>query len=279
MSQLNRAELFRKMHTDHPLVLPNAWDAASARVLELAGAKAVGTTSGGISWSLGKSDGQKLTREEMMRMIRYIVDAVDIPVSADVESGYGTGSLVDVATTMRAVVDAGAAGINIEDSPGHQGEALLPSEEHADRVQAARKATEDADGDLVINARIDTYILQVGAPEDRYEETVRRANTYLAAGADCVFVPGVIDAETIGSLAAAIDGPFNVMAMPGAPPLKKLAELGVARVSVGSAITQLALGVTQRAARELLDSGTYESLQGGMSFAEANGLFDHRFRS
>lgn len=275
MSQRNRAGLFREMHTDHPLVLPNAWDAASARVLELAGARAIGTTSGGISWSLGRSDGQNLTREQMMRMVRYIVDAVDIPVNADVESGYGTGSLVDVARTIRAVVDAGAAGINIEDSPGRQGEALLPSEEHAERVHAARKAAE-ADGDLVINARVDTYILQVGAPETRFGETVKRANAYLAAGADCVFVPGVIDAETIGSLAVAIDGPLNVMAMPGAPPIKELAELGVARVSVGSAITQLTLGVTQHAARELLDRGTYESLQGGLSFAEANGLFSRR---
>ena len=267
------------MHMDRPLVLPNAWDAASARVLEQAGAKAIGTTSGGISWSLGRSDGQNLTREEMMRMVRYIVDAVDIPVNADVESGYGTGSSADVAKTIRAVVGAGAAGINIEDSPGRQGEALLPSEEHAERVHAARKAAEDADGDLVINARVDTYILHVGAPEGRYKETVRRANAYLAAGADCVFVPGVIDAEAIGSLAAAIDGPLNVMAMPGAPPLKELAELGVARVSVGSAITQLTLGVTQHAARELLDRGTYESLKGGLSFAEANSLFDHRSRN
>lgn len=158
MRQQDRAAYFRLLHTDGPLVLPNAWDAASARVIEVAGASAIGTTSAGISWSYGCGDGQKMRREEMIRMVRHIVQAVDIPVTADIEGGYGTGSPQDVAGTAHAVVDVGAVGINLEDSPGHDGEPLLAPQAQAERIHAAREAAFAAGGDLVINARPDVTL-------------------------------------------------------------------------------------------------------------------------
>lgn len=273
MSQRDRAAHFRQLHTQRPLVLPNAWDAASARVIEQAGAPAIATTSAGVSWVFGRGDGQRLRRDEMIQMVRYIVESVDVPVTADIEGGYGTGSLRDVAETAQAVVAAGACGINLEDTPGRDGETILSPEAHAERIRAARQAALDAGGDLVINARIDVYLFQVGAPETRFEATVQRANLYRAAGADCLFVPGVIDAEIIAALVRAIDGPVNVMAKPGAPSIPELGRLGVARVSLGPALILAALTTTQQAARELLEHGTYRTLDNSLSFSETNRLF------
>jgi 2-methylisocitrate lyase-like PEP mutase family enzyme len=273
MTQTERAAYFRRLHDTRPLVLANAWDAASARVIEKAGAPAIASTSAGVSWAHGRADGQTLRREEMLQAIRAMVQAVAVPVTADIEGGYGSGSVDDVAETVRALVAIGAAGINLEDSPGRDGERLLEPAAHVERIRAAHDAARDAGGDLVINARIDVYLFQVGAPETRFDAAVRRANLYREAGADCLFVPGVIDAGTIAALAKAIDGPLNIMAMPGAPRTSQLAQLGVARVSVGPAIAQVALRATWRAARELLDQGTYGKSEDSLPFGEANGMF------
>jgi 2-methylisocitrate lyase-like PEP mutase family enzyme len=273
MSQADRAAHFRRLHQNRPLVLPNAWDAASARVIELAGASAIASTSAGVSWALGRPDGQKLDRGEMIEVIRRMVRAVTVPVTADIEGGYGSGSTGDVAETVRAVIGAGAVGINLEDSPGSDGRVLLAPERQAERIQAARAAAQATGIDLVINARTDVYLFQAVPPDARFDETVRRGMLYLEAGADCLFVPGVIDADTIGALVKAIDGPVNIMAGPGAPTTKQLGQLGVARVSVGPAITLAALGITHRAARELLERGTYGGLGDAMPFGEANGMF------
>jgi 2-methylisocitrate lyase-like PEP mutase family enzyme len=209
----------------------------------------------------------------MIRMVRYITEAVSVPVTADIEGGYGTGSADDCAETARAVIAAGGVGFNLEDSPGQRGEPLLKPAVHAERIRAARQAVVAAGGDAVINARTDVYLLQVDAPETRFGEAVRRANTYRAAGADCLFVPGVVDAETIAALVQAIDGPVNVMAGPGAPGIRHLGQLGVARVSLGPALALTALETTRRAAREVLEQGTYRTLEQGLSFGEANGMF------
>ena len=273
MSQRDRAAHFRQLHEQRPLVLPNAWDAASARVIEQAGAQAIATTSAGVSWVFGRGDGQKLRRDEMIQMVRYIVETVDVPVTADIEGGYGTGSPRDVAETAQAVIAAGACGINLEDTPGRDGEPLLAPVAHAERIRAARQAALDAGGDLVINARIDVYLFQVGAPETRFDATVERAHLYRAAGADCLFVPGVIDAETIAALVKAIDGPVNIMAKPGAPSIPELGRLGVARVSLGPSLILAALTTTQQAARELLEHGTYQTLENSLTFGETNRLF------
>jgi 2-methylisocitrate lyase-like PEP mutase family enzyme len=273
LSQSDRAVYFRQLHTGRPLVLPNAWDAASARVIELAGALAIASTSAGVSWSHGHSDGQKLRREEMLRAIRSMVETVAVPVTADIESGYGSGSTHDVAETVRALIAIGVVGVNLEDSPGRNGEVLLAPAVHAARIGAAREAALGAGGDLVVNARTDVYLFQVGAPETRFDAAVERANLYRAAGADCLFVPGVIDADTIAALVRAIDGPLNIMAMPGAPTTSQLGQLGVARVSVGPGIAQAALAATQRAARELLVQGTYGRPEESLPFGDVNGMF------
>lgn len=277
-SQADRATLFRRLHERRPLVLPNAWDAASARVIELAGAPAIASTSAGVSWALGRPDGQRLDRDEMIEVIRRMVRAVTLPVTADIEGGYGSGSTADVAETVRAVIGAGAVGINLEDSPGSDGQVLLAPERQAERIEAARAAARPTGVDLVINARTDVYLFQAVPPEARFDETVRRARLYRSAGADCVFVPGLADADAIAALVRATEGPLNVMAGPGAPTTKQLGKLGVARVSVGPAIAQAALAATQRAARELLEQGTYGELANAIPFGEVNGMFAGRFR-
>ena len=260
MTQSEQVARFRQLHTRRPLVLPNAWDAASARVIEAAGASAIATTSAAVSWSFGRRDGQKLRREEMLQVIGNIVKSVNVPVSADMESGYGNGSGEDVADTVQALIAMGVAGINIEDSPGREGQMLLSPDEQAERIRTARQAATSMGADFVINARTDLYLFQVGDVKTRLSAVVERARLYQGAGADCMFVPGVIDRSTITKLVEAIEGPLNIMAMPGAPDAKQLGEIGVARVSVGPWIAQAALATAERAVRELIEQGTYTSL-------------------
>lgn len=275
MDRSERVALFQEMHDERLLVLPNAWDAASAAAMERAGAAALGTTSAGVCWAHGRADGQTLSRDEMVRAVRTIVEAVAIPVTADIEGGYGDGTPDDVAATVRAVIDAGAVGINLEDAPGRGGELLLTVAEQVERLRAARSAADAVDADLFINARTDVYLAEFGAPESRLDEALRRGEAYLAAGADCVFVPGVIDAETIATLARELGGPLNVMAGPGAPPIPELAALGVARVSVGPAIIVAVLDTVRRATAELLEAGTYGTLAGDLTFLDVNGWFSN----
>jgi 2-methylisocitrate lyase-like PEP mutase family enzyme len=274
MTRHDRVAAFRSLHqpqTGSILVLPNAWDALSSRIIEHAGARAIATTSAGVSWALGCPDGEGVSRAEMLAAVRRIVRAVRVPVSADVEGGYGMGTADDVAETVRGVIDAGAVGINLEDAPGRDGQPLLPVEQQQRRIGAARAAA-GSDG-LFINARVDVYLRSVGEEGGRLAETIRRARAYGEAGADGVFVPGVIDAATIRRLRVEIPLPLNVMAMAGAPPIGELARLGVARVSLGPAITLAAVGRIRAAAVELLGRGSYDALADGPSFAEVNGLF------
>jgi 2-methylisocitrate lyase-like PEP mutase family enzyme len=273
MNQADQTKIFRQLHSQRPLILPNAWDAVSARVIERAGAQAIATTSAGIAWAHGFGDGQQLERDQMMKAIREIVQAVSLPVTADIEGGYGTGSPEDVAQTVRTVLGAGAVGINLEDSPGWNGEKLLSAEAHVERILAARATATSLGMDLVINARTDVFLAQVGEPESRLPEAIRRANLYFNAGGDCLFIPGVIDMPTITALVQNINGPINIMAGPGAPSIPELGRLGVARVSLGPNLALAALAVTHRAALELLGTGTYTELEHGFSFADANGMF------
>ncbi|WP_172382783.1 isocitrate lyase/phosphoenolpyruvate mutase family protein [Streptomyces sp. MNP-20] len=268
------ATAFRDLHVPgSPLVLPNAWDAASARLVETAGAAAVATTSAGLAWALGAGDGDRLTRDQALGAVARIVDTVSVPVTADVESGYAEDA-AGVADTVRAVLAAGAVGVNIEDARHAAGDPLRPVAEQAERIAAARGAADAAGVPLFVNARVDTYLRGAGeGAAERLALTLERAAAFLDAGADGVFVPGVVDPETVEALVAKVDGPVNVMAGPGAPPVARLAALGVARVSVGSGIAQAAHALVRGAARELLTEGTYGSLTGGLDFGEADALF------
>ena len=279
MTQHNLAAQFRRLHTGSqtPLVLANAWDAMSARLVEAAGAAAIATTSAGVSWSLGYPDGHGVTRDLMVDAVRRIVQSVRIPVSADVESGYGSGTPEDVAETATRMIEAGAVGINLEDSPGHGGEKLVDMAYQSARFASARAAAGAADIDLFINARVDTYLKGVGDEgEPRFEETVRRANAYVASGADCVFIPLVTDPALIKRLVAAIAAPINLLVGPGSPPIDALRELGVARVSVGPHLVRSVMAHIRKAAREVLSAGTYDALSAQLTSPEANGLFAPR---
>ena len=241
------------------LVLPNAWDAASARLLEEAGARAIATTSAGIAFSLGHPDGEHVTRDEMTAAVGRIVRAVRLPVTADVEAGYG-----DVARTVRGLVKAGAVGMNLEDARKGR---LVGIREQCGLIREARTAAGRVP--VVINARVDVF----GFAGASFEQAVERARAYLAAGADGVFVPWVKDAKTIRALALSVGGPLNILAGPGVPSTRALERLGVARVSVGSAAMRSTMGLARRVARELLGRGTYGFARAALPYAEANALF------
>ncbi|MER8004525.1 isocitrate lyase/phosphoenolpyruvate mutase family protein [Streptomyces sp. NPDC094149] len=265
----DRALAFRALHVPgEPLVLPNAWDAMSARVVADAGAAAVATTSAGLAWTLGAADGDRLDRDTALAAVARIAASVGLPVSADIESGYAKDP-AGVSDTVRAVIEAGAVGVNIEDALYEPGAGpLRPIAGQAERIAAAREAA-DAEGvPLFVNARIDTFLRGGG----EVDHTLERAAAFLAAGADGVFVPGAVDPDTIGLLAAGIDAPLNVLAGPGALPVTELASLGVARVSIGSEVAQAAYAVARRAARALLEKGTYDALAGGLDYTALNDL-------
>lgn len=270
-TQQERAAAFRAMHSGlEILILPNAWDVASARVLEAAGFGAIGTTSAGIAASLGYPDGEHLPLAEMLHAVRRIADAVMIPVTADIETGYGATEAA-VAETVRGVIHAGAVGINLEDGCDNVQSPLADVAAHAAKVCAARRAAESAGVPIVINARTDVYLLKVGEPSSRLQETIKRASAYLDAGADCIFVPGLGDAGVIATLVREIAAPINILAGRGVPTIHELAELGVKRVSVGSALIRASLALVRSAAEELLSAGTYTSFtERALSYAELN---------
>ena len=265
VTQPDNARLFRSLHIPaEPLALANVWDVASARVIEAAGAPAIATTSAGVAWSLGSPDGDVLTRDRALELIGRIVAAVAVPVTADIEGGYGTDA-AGVAETVAGVLAVGAVGVNIEDG-------TRPPTELAARLAAARQAADRAGTDLFLNARIDTYLFGLGDPDTRLKDTLSRAHMYVDAGADGIFVPGVTDAAIIVALARDISVPLNVMAGPGAPTVAELGALGVARVSLGSGVAQAAYAAARRAAREIFGTGDYDSLAEGIAFPELNAL-------
>jgi 2-methylisocitrate lyase-like PEP mutase family enzyme len=270
-----KAEALLQLHAGpHVLVLANAWDVGSARLLAAAGFPAVATSSAGVAYALGYPDGQRIPRAEMLDMIRRIVAAVPVPVSADVEAGYGT-TVESAAETVRGAIEAGAAGVNLEDT-GADG-ALLPLDLQVERVRAARAAAHAAGVPLVINGRTDAFAMPDLAPAQRLVESVRRASAYLAAGADCAFVPFVAAGDVIAQLVREIPGPLNVLGTPAAPPIAELERLGVRRVSVGSGLARAAYGRARRLALGLKDPGGLAALgQDAPTYAEMQRLFGER---
>ncbi|WP_329068410.1 isocitrate lyase/PEP mutase family protein [Streptomyces sp. NBC_01429] len=268
----DQALLFRSLHVPgRPLVLPNAWDAASARLVEDAGAAAIATSSAGVAWALGYGDGDRVDRAGALDALARISATVRAPVTADIESGFGA-TAGEVADTVRGVLDAGAVGVNLEDSLRTGPEPLRPVAEQAERIAAARAAADAAGVPLYLNARIDTHRLPPGDPAGRIKETLARAAAYLAAGADGVFVLGAFDRATVSALVTGVAAPLNVLAGPGSLPVSVLAELGVARISAGSSIAEAAYGLAARAARELLTDGTCAALEGGLDYGAFNAL-------
>ena len=268
-----KADAFRNMHHAPPLlVLPNAWDAVTARLFVQAGARAIATTSAGIAATLGYADGQNVPKELMMQAIARIANAVSVPVTADIESGYAD-SPKGLGESMRAVINAGAIGVNLEDATGDTSQRLFALEEQIERIRAAREAADDVHIPVVINARTDVYLEKVGEPATRFAETVRRLNAYHLAGADCLFVPAVTDMPTLSQLVQSVEAPLNVLAGPGMPPVADLQRIGVARLSVGSAIMRATLALARDAADELLQKGTYNTfLDRNIPYHEVNEL-------
>jgi 2-methylisocitrate lyase-like PEP mutase family enzyme len=266
---MEKAIAFRQLHRLGLLVLPNAWDVASARIFEEAGFPAIATTSAGIAFSLGFPDGQQISREEMIARIARIVRAVNVPVTADVEWGYGS-TPEEVVRTTRELIEAGAVGMNLEDTTGDANQPLLKLEDAVEKIKAVKETAAQTRAPLFINARTDIYLLPGGDPQANYEETVRRLLAYRDAGADCVFAPGLKDAETIGRLANGVQCPLNILAVAGTPPISELARIGVSRVSVGSGFMRATLSALRGMAEELKNSGTYSALETAFPYSEVN---------
>jgi 2-methylisocitrate lyase-like PEP mutase family enzyme len=277
MTQQARAAALRALHQGpSPLLLPTAWDVVSARLFEEAGCRALGTTSAGIAATLGYPDGERVPRDELLAVVGRIARAVAVPVTADIEAGYGDTSAA-VARTARAVIAAGAVGVNLEDGTGDPEQPLTDSAAQVAKIRTVREVAAAAGVPLVVNARTDVYWLAVGDAHGRFAAAVERLRAYRAAGADCLFVPGVGDRETIGRLVRAVDGPLNVLAGADTPAVAELGRLGVRRVSVGSAPVRATLGLVRRIADELLGEGTYtRMMMDAIPYAEVNQLLAGR---
>ena len=271
-SQQERAEDFRRLHDrKEVLVLPNAWDVPSARVFEDEGFPAVATSSAGMLVSLGYPDGEGIPAKEFVSAVGRIARALSVPLSADVVGGFG-GSPERVAKSVKAVVQAGAVGINIEDF-AHEAKKLLPVEKQVARLRALVRLRRSAKVPFVINARTDALRFAPGDDSARLGEAIRRGSAYRDAGADCVYPMGLTDAASIESFVKALDCPVNVMVRKGLPPVPKLKRLGVARVSFGPSASYAAMGLLKRASKEVREMGTYQSLtEGAISFDELNSL-------
>src|SRR5215468_8465660 len=277
-TQQERAEAFHRLHAgDKPPVLVNAWDAASARLFEQAGSPAIATTSAGLAWSLGYSDGERMSMRELIQACERICRVVTAPVSVDIERGFGR-TPAEVCETARALLELGVVGINIEDGSAPGGRELVPPGVLAEKISAIRAVAEEFGVRLFINARTDTYFVYTAEGDDptaRYDETVRRARIYVDAGADGIFAPGLESIEEMGRMARDVARPLNIYAgYAGLPPVGALQRAGVRRVSLGCGPFQAALALARRVATEALNDGTYTAMTTSMlSAGEMNNLF------
>jgi 2-methylisocitrate lyase-like PEP mutase family enzyme len=252
MAERERAERFLALHRpDPPLLLPNPWDAGSAKLLRSLGFEALATTSSGSAATLGELDGA-LGRARAIAHAAEIVAATSLPVSADLENGFADEPS-GVAETAAAAVEIGLAGFSIEDSTGRADDSIYSLEAAAERVAAAVEVAHAGPAHVVLTARAENYLH--GRPD--LNDTIARLQAYERAGADVLYAPGVKSAEEIGALVSSLGRPLNVLAMAGVPPVAELAALGVCRVSVGGAFAFAALGAVVEAAKELQAQGTY----------------------
>jgi 2-methylisocitrate lyase-like PEP mutase family enzyme len=273
MSSLaERAERFRALHRGPgTFVLPNAWDVPSARVFEDAGFPAAATSSAGVMTSLGYPDGEGIPRTEYLAAVRRIASRLAIPLSADAVAGFGR-TPGEVAATVRALVDAGAVGVNLEDQDP-EGDGVLPLDGQLEKLRAVRALAEEVGVPIVLNARTDVLWRGPGSPPKRFREAVRRCRAFRDAGADCVYPMRLSAREEIAAFVGEVPGPVNVMIRPGLPSLAELERLGVRRVSFGPAASYAALGLLRRVAREILSERSFASLvDGAITFDELNRL-------
>lgn len=274
--QARAAEAFRRAHHgSRLLLLPNAWDGLSARQFEAAGFEAIATTSGGVAWALGFADGEHTPWSELVAATRRIVRTVRVPVTADIETGYGA-TPAQVAASVTEILATGVVGFNIEDGTARSDEPVRSVDDAVARIRAAREATTTAGIPAVINARVDLYIKNVGDPAMRFEETVRRGKAYLAAGADCIYPFGLADMETIARLVKALDAPINIVARAGTPSPADLSRIGVARVSIAAGATLAVMSLVKTIAQELHDHGRFGVLDHTVNRPEVQALFERR---
>jgi 2-methylisocitrate lyase-like PEP mutase family enzyme len=258
---------FRSLHANGVLILANAWDAGSARVIENAGAKALATTSAGLAWSCGYPDGNALPADVLVGAIASIARVIQVPLTADIEGGYSSDP-DKVSDLVLRVINAGAAGINIEDGSGSVD--LLCA-----KIESIRARVQNAGVDVFVNVRTDVYLRGLVEKENRLSEILRRAAAYQTAGADGIFVPALAEPDEIRQLCTHVSLPINLMAVPGLPLLAELKSLGVKRLSAGSAIAQAVFGQTQHLAKEFLESGNAAALftAGSADFRTLNAIF------
>ncbi len=273
-SQKEKAAFFRSLHTTSPiLVLPNAWDPASAVIFEQAGFPAIATTSSGVASALGYPDGQHIGQVMLIESVTRILRVVNCPVTVDIEAGYGD-DIEGVLQMVKAILEVGAVGINIEDSSKGNPPSLIDIEYQVELLQAIRQLADSIGITLVINARTDVFLLGKGDPASYVDEAIRRANAYRQAGADCLYPIGASDAAIIATLAKEISGPINILASPATPTIPELSALGVARVTFGGGLMRAMLGHLRTVAHELIKQGTYTKMsQAMLSGAEFRNLF------
>jgi 2-methylisocitrate lyase-like PEP mutase family enzyme len=259
------ARIFHELHREGLLILPNAWDAGSAVIVERAGAKAIATSSAAVAWAHGYPDGEAIPPDVVIATVREIARVVGVPVSADIEGGYAQEPKTAGAFAAR-IIDAGAVGVNIED--GHGAPDLLCAKIEHVRGAAARSGV-----DLWINARVDVYLHKLAEGEAAYDETIRRARLYAGAGANSIFVPGAVEETTIGGLVREISLPLNILAWPGLPDAARLRELGVRRLSAGAGLAKASLGHTYELAEAFLHDGRSNPFfEGALASVGLNGL-------
>ena len=273
MNQIQRGLLFQKLHTTNSVFLmPNAWDAGSAMMLTSMGFPAIATTSAGVSFSLGFPDQEAaVSRQMMLDRIGSITEAVQLPVSADLQAGYGTKP-DEVGDTIKNAILAGVVGANIEDCSGDSTQSLLTIEQAVMRIRAARHAADASGIPFVLTARTDAYLIGASNP---FSEAVERCNAYREAGADCLFIPGASDPETIQRLVREINGPITVvMGLSGSPStISQLGSLGVRRVTIGGSLARATYGLIRKAAEEMIGAGTFSYANQQIPDAELSQFF------
>jgi len=262
--QKEKAEQFLKFHHDQEiLVLLNSWDVGSSKLIEGCGYKAIATTSMGIAASLGYPDNQVIQLSEMIETITGIVNGVQVPVTVDIEAGYGS-DLYEIIDSVKKIIDTGIVGINIEDSIDLN-PTLIDEIEFCERISAIRALSDSLGFHLVINARTDSFYVSSGSPQDKLRESIKRGNKYREAGADCIFVQPVWEKEMISTLVREINAPINILSNPTigtglSLSVRALQDLGVARVSLGSSLMKATLALIKKVADELSEKGSYNIL-------------------